>query len=284
MSIPTGAVLNTVAYGNRPEGVEVPVYSNRNPSTQDVQYPIGKTWINMSSNAVYVLTSQLSQNGVTTSNWAVSASPTGAVSTLTGNSGGAVVPAAGNINILGSGVLAFAGAGSTLTGSITPGTSLISTLTGGTGGALSPTAGNLNILGTANQITSTGAGSTITLSTPAVFTAPGSITAATSVTATLGNITATNGNVVLGTAGNKLSIATGANASVGTSGAMTAGSVTVNTTAVTANSLIFLTANTLGTVTVPSAYYVSAIVAGTSFTITASDATDTSTIDWFLIN
>jgi len=72
----------------------------------------------------------------------------------------------------------------------------IQTLTGGTGGALLPTAGNMNLLGTANQITSTGSGSTITFSIPSAFTAPGSITATTTVTATLGNITATNGNFV----------------------------------------------------------------------------------------
>lgn len=39
----------------------------------------------------------------------------GAVTTLTGNSGGAISPAAGNINVVGSGAITVAGAGSTLT-------------------------------------------------------------------------------------------------------------------------------------------------------------------------
>ena len=111
------------------------------------------------------------------------------------------------------------------------------TLTGGTGGALSPTVGNMNILGTAGQLTSTGSGSTVTFSLPAVITAPGSLattttlaagttlTAGTTITATLGNITATNGNLVSSTAGKGLLFA--ANTSSGTA----AGGVTLNSRA-----------------------------------------------------
>lgn len=92
------------------------------------------------------------------------------------------------------------------------------------------------------------------------------------------------GNLTLASSGNKLNVTTGTNASAGTSSAMSAGAVTVNTSSVTASSLIFLTANSLGTVLVPSAYYVSAITPSTSFTITSSQPTDTSTINWWIIN
>jgi hypothetical protein len=136
----------------------------------------------------------------------------------------------------------------------------------------------LSVIGTANQITATNVAGNVTLTIPSTFTSPGS------VTATLGNITATNGNLSLGTAGNKINIATGTNASVGTSGAMTAGSVVVNTTAITANSLVFFATNALGTVTVPQAYRVSARTPGTSFTIQSQDATDTSTVNYLIIN
>jgi hypothetical protein len=96
-------------------------------------------------------------------------------------------------------------------------TGAIVTLTGGSGGALSPTAGNMNLLGTANQITSTGSGSTITFSIPSTFIAPGTIastttitsgtamvatttlTAGTGITSTTGNIVATAGQVNAGT-------------------------------------------------------------------------------------
>ena len=217
-------------------------------------------------------------------------------------------------------------------------TGAIVTLTGGTGGALSPTAGNMNLLGTANQITSTGSGSTITLSIPAAFTAPGSIvatttvastttmtagtgltvttgnlvasagnisatlgsiTAATTLTATLGAITATNGNLVLGTAGNKIlstSVASTTTAGANSFGKVTlfGGTATISTTSVTANSIKLLTrqgvgatgANALGCLSV------GIIVASTSFVINAwSQAnatvlatTDVSSIGWVIIN
>lgn len=90
------------------------------------------------------------------------------------------------------------------------------------------------------------------------------------------------GNVALLTAGNKLKIATGSNASVGTSAAMTAGSITISTTAVTASSQIFLThASVGGTQGILS---VGAVTAGTSFVINSSNAADTGTVNWLIIN
>lgn len=90
------------------------------------------------------------------------------------------------------------------------------------------------------------------------------------------------GNVSMNTAGNKLKIATGSNASAGT-GTLSGGTVVISTTAVTANSLIFLTDTTnsltnLGTLTV------SAISAGASFTVKSSNTLDTSTFNWLIIN
>lgn len=64
---------------------------------------------------------------------------------------------------------------------------------------------------------------------------------------------------------------------------LVAGTVVVNTTAVTAVSRIHLAVQSLGTVTVPSALAVSARTPGTSFTILASQATDTSNVAWQLM-
>lgn len=89
----------------------------------------------------------------------------------------------------------------------------ITTLTGGSGGPIAPVAGNISVLGTAAQITSTGTAGTITLSTPAIFTAPGSIastttiasgttmTAGTGLAVTTGGILVSGGDIVNSHAG-----------------------------------------------------------------------------------
>ena len=150
-----------------------------------------------------------------------------------------------------------------------------------------------SVVGTANQVTVTTSSGTATISLPSAITAPGSlttttslaatttVTAGTSITATLGNITATNGNVVLSTAGNKLVIATGANASVGTSAAMTAGAVTVATTASSATAKIFYSRATTGGT--PGNVSITA-QDGTGFTLTSTSGTETSTFNWWIIN
>lgn len=79
-----------------------------------------------------------------------------------------------------------------------------------------------------------------------------------------------------------LKVKEGANARMGVA-TLVAGTVVVATTAVAANSRIFLTAQTLGTVTAPSSLTVSARTPGTSFTILASQATDTSVVGWQIV-
>lgn len=91
------------------------------------------------------------------------------------------------------------------------------------------------------------------------------------------------GNVELTTAGNKLKIATGSNASMGTA-TLVGGTVTVSTTAVATGSTIFLTCNTpggtQGFLSAPAA----SIVNATSFVINSSSGTDTSTVNWLIVN
>lgn len=88
------------------------------------------------------------------------------------------------------------------------------------------------------------------------------------------------GNLSLNTAGNKLLITTGTNASAG-SNVLVAGTVTVSTTAVTANSIILLTAQS-GTIT--GSLKISARTSGTSFTILSTVLTDTANVGWLIIN
>lgn len=91
------------------------------------------------------------------------------------------------------------------------------------------------------------------------------------------------GNLNLEAAGNKILIATGTNASVGTA-TLVGGTVTVSTTAVTASSKIFLTDVTTGSLTNIGTPTVGTITAGTSFVINSSNVLDTSNINWFIIN
>jgi hypothetical protein len=89
----------------------------------------------------------------------------------------------------------------------------------------------------------------------------------------------TSGNPWSNVYANSLCVGEGSNKKQGVS-TLVGGTVVVANTSVTATSRIFLTAQSLGTVTAPSALCVSARTAGTSFTILASQATDTSVVGW----
>lgn len=135
--------------------------------------------------------------------------------------------------------------------------------------------------------------------TAAVVSSTGTMTAGTSLTATLGNITATNGNFVKGAAGNKdvyTSVATTTTAGANSAGTVTlvGGTATISTTAVTASSKIRLTRQSVGSTGANDLGILSvgAIVAATSFQInawTATNATvlqadDVSEIWWEIVN
>lgn len=89
-----------------------------------------------------------------------------------------------------------------------------------------------------------------------------------------GNITMA-GSLDLNTVGQGIKVKEGANGKQGVA-TLAAGTVTVSTTTVTANSRIFLTCNTPGGT--PGWLQVSARTAGTSFTILSSSNTDTSVV------
>jgi len=90
-----------------------------------------------------------------------------------------------------------------------------------------------------------------------------------------------DGNLLLAIAGNKIKIATGTNASVGTA-TLVGGTVTVSTTAALTASKIFVTVvtpgGTQGFISVPT------ITNATSFVINSTSATETSTVNWWIIN
>lgn len=164
------------------------------------------------------------------------------------------------------------------------------------------------IAGASNAVSSLGVAATGTVlagatgADPAFTGSPsvsGSLTAATTITATLGAITATNGNLVLGTAGNKIvstSVGSGTSAGANSFGTvtLTGGTATVATSAVTASSIIILTRQSVGSTGAAALGQLSVgtIVANTNFAInawSAADATslqasDVSVIGWMIIN
>jgi hypothetical protein len=73
----------------------------------------------------------------------------------------------------------------------------------------------------------------------------------------------------------------GSNTRVGTA-TLVAGNISVSNTTVTANSLIYLTTQTVGGT--PGALYIGAKSAGTSFAVSSSNVADTSTFAYFIIN
>ena len=170
-------------------------------------------------------------------------------------------------------------------GLLASGTSPLNLGTGAfTCGTLSATGtANINTSGAAVSSIGTGGTGAVNIGNATGNTAvTGSLTASTTLTATAGAITATNGNLVMGTAGNKIIVPTGSNASAGTSGVMsgTPGAVTVATTACSATAKVFYsratTGGTMGNVSITAQD-------GTGFTLT-STGNETSTFNWWIIN
>lgn len=102
-----------------------PIVANRAPSTGDRRYPIGQSWINKALSQVYTLTNVAA--GVAT--WNLNSTGASDVDTLTGDSGGAISPTAGNINVLGGTNMTVAGAGSTLTANMDAAITLATSVT-----------------------------------------------------------------------------------------------------------------------------------------------------------
>lgn len=271
----------------------------RAPTSSDKAYVKGTLWLDTADSAAFMWPGS--------GNWiALGSGTTGAITTLTGGSGGAISPLAGNISILGTAnqLTSTGSAGGhsitfsipttfiapgtiASTTTITSGTAMVATTTVTAGTGITSTTGN--IVASAGNISAT-------LGSVAAGT---SVTAGTTVTATLGAITATNGNLVFGTAGNKIlstSVATTTTAGANSFGSVTlvGGTATVATTAVTAASLIVVWRQTVGATGAAALGHLchSTITAGTSFVInanltadaTALATTDVSVVGWMIIN
>ena len=307
--IQPGAQLYTAGFGTRAENVEVPHIDARAPTTSDIAFPIGKFWIDEVGLSSYQLVALVSFNGATTATWNVlggaaavySVAGTANQITVTTAAGVATVslPAAitapGSLTTttsLASGTTLTAGTGLTVTagGAAITGTTginvsgaAVTTIgTGGTGPvAIGNATGNTAVTGSLGTTTTLTAGTGITSTTGNIVASAGnisatlgSLSAATTVTATLGAITATNGNLVFGTAGNKI---VGPYATSGTAGANSRGTITlgggtatVSTSAFTANSLVHLSRQSIGASTALGELTIGANTPGVSFVVYAA--------------
>lgn len=81
------------------------IIAQRAPTANDRRYKIGSMWVDKSNNASYQLTSVVAASA----NWELLGSATGAIATLTGDTGGAISPVAGNVDLVGSSSVDVAG-------------------------------------------------------------------------------------------------------------------------------------------------------------------------------
>lgn len=152
----------------------------------------------------------------------------------------------------------------------------------------SGTVANRYLLGIAAP-TLTATNSSVTDTVASTFYIGGAPTASTNTT--IGTAYALNiaagdsafgGNIIATTAGKGLQVKGGSNAKIGT-GTLTGGTVTISTTAVTANSRIFITDTTTGSLVNVGSLVVSTKTAGSGFVVTSTNALDASTFDWMIV-
>lgn len=159
---------NTYGVANSPSQSPPPfITDNRSPNNFDINYPIFSFWLNSSSLNLYFLAQKTSNLGYIQADWVLIGTNLGGVQSLTGNSGGAVMPdtGAGNtINVVGDGTTI------TIAGNPATHTLTVSALGFNTttyqedSGTATPSADTLNIFG-ANGIATTGSGHTVTIGT-----------------------------------------------------------------------------------------------------------------------
>jgi len=101
------------------------ILANRAPTTTDRRFKIGTIWVDRTNNQSYQLTNVLAGSAT----WTLLGPGASDVDTLTGDSGGALSPTAGNMNILGGTNMTVAGAGSTLTVNMDAAISLATSVT-----------------------------------------------------------------------------------------------------------------------------------------------------------
>lgn len=103
----------------------VPIKATRAPTASDTKFPIGQLWVRTDTGQAWHLVTLASGSAT----WALSSPGASDVDTITGDSGGALSPAAGNITIAGGTNITTAGAASTVTVNLDAAISLATSVT-----------------------------------------------------------------------------------------------------------------------------------------------------------
>jgi len=247
------------------------VLAQRAPAATDRRYPIGTNWVDQSASTAYILVNITNGSAV----WALSSPGASDVDTLTGDSGGALSPTAGNITIAGGTNITTAGAGSTITTNLDAAISLATSVTSpiyttsGADMAVTAAAGqDIDVtLGDAS-----GANKVSFIDTGAVEVAQINSDGAAQFDS---NVT-TGGNLILSAVATYIQMNGGAVTDFIGQATLTAGTVTVANTNIAAGDRIFLTRSALNSSSALGEL-VTTISAATSFTITSVDVSDGST-------
>lgn len=294
-----------------------PIIAKRDPNSQDTGFPLGQTWVNKIGNSIWSLSS-VAGGGA---NWVGLGGGAAGVDTINGQMPVAgnfnMVGTANQITVTpaaGSDTFSFPAdisvASSITTGTVnvpgTPNTIMVENLdntvvgsnavfksvvngpgggdpysiysiNGGQDWSVGLDKSTLDFTISESQTLGTNDALRIASGTRDVLVMSGNLAVLSGILGTV------NGSFVLGTPGNKINIAPGVNASIGTD-PLGAGTVTVATTAIAAGSFIFVSRNTSGGVVGHLEAPAASIIPGVSFVINSSSAADTSTINWWIIN
>lgn len=194
-----------------------PFIAQRDPTTADgvgKGFVLGQQWVNNANNTVYVFTSEPAGSAT----WSLSTAGASQVDTLTGDAGGAISPAGGNITLAGGTNITSTGAGSTITfdldASLTIATSISSPIYTSTGVAtnINAAAGNNLILqmgdaAGANIVSFEDSASVEVAS----LNSDGNLTTLGTTVSLVGTNTASTASIAIGTGGNTVNLNTGIN-------------------------------------------------------------------------
>jgi len=271
--------------GINPKQQPQTVTAARSPTSADQNYNIGTTWIDTSSDQVYCFTNVTAGAAV----WSLTGPGASDVDTLTADSGGAISPAAGTITIAGGTNITTAGAGNTITANLDAAIALATSVT-----APLYTAGAGVDLGVTVP---TGQNAVVKLGDAAAANFLSITDSADSEVAQVnsdgeaqfdGNVT-TGGNLILSAVASYIQMNAGAVTDFCGQSTLTAGTVTVANTNITANDRVFVTRTSINGSTALGVLE-AVVTASTNFVINArdpADATvetaDVSVVDWFIV-